>query len=258
MPNKEQLDSNISRERALLYEEQFFNENEPWSIMKKNSDRFGISPLKLELSHHLVTLIEKSLPNMKKSTETALQEVKEQMDSLPPSVSGDAKIELLQTIRHFATLINYHINALQNLKVFNQKIKKQFDQFKDTIHGTKPKFVQNKPCQDTSPSASPSSLGSFWKRSEQPKESPVPKSNLLPNHYTLEDLKQIVNNQKGKELDGYSPYGAFEYLVKKSQLEWKSHIISLLNNICGELYALLTKVADDIFGRFPNLLGQIK
>jgi hypothetical protein len=95
----------------------------------------------------------------------------------------------------------------------------------------------------------------FWKR-EVPKESPTAKKNT--SGYTINDLKQIVDSQKGKELDGYSPYGAFELLVRKSQNDWKQHVNTLLSNISNEILSLLHKLSNEIFGRFPNLNTQIK
>lgn len=104
MANKEQLLSKLSTQQLFDSEEQFFIETKPWSDFSSRS-RFGILNLKTELSRSLTKLIEQSLPKMKKSTENALLEVNELLDSFPPAVSGDVKIELLQTIRHFSTLV---------------------------------------------------------------------------------------------------------------------------------------------------------
>lgn len=103
---------------------------------------------------------------------------------------------------------------------------------------------------------------SFWKRSSDPK-SPPPSSKQdrggdVTNAFTILDLKTIVNSQKGKELDGHSPYSAFEYLVKRTQQDWKNHVISLVSNTSQELANLVIKLSEEVFGRFPNLRIQVR
>jgi hypothetical protein len=110
MASKEQMLRKLSTQQLFDSEEQFFIDTKPWSEFSKNNNRFGIMNLKTELSRSLTKLIEQSLPKMKKSTENALLEVNELLDSFPPAVSGDVKIELLQTIRHFSTLVYFIIN----------------------------------------------------------------------------------------------------------------------------------------------------
>jgi hypothetical protein len=175
---------------------------------------------------------------------------------LPPPPGADSKIELLQIIRHYSTLVSYHINAQQNLKVFNQKIKKHYESFKDAILASRPKLVCSK---STSLPTSPITT-SFWKRTSTPTDSP-PKQSFSSNSpcsFTMEELKGIVSGQKGKELDGHAPYGAFEQLVKKSQTEWKSLVSILLGNVAAELDNLTGKLMQEVFDRFPNLRVHIR
>ncbi|KAJ3000968.1 hypothetical protein HDV02_000037 [Globomyces sp. JEL0801] len=250
---------NVSDNQKL--ESKFFSNTFPWSNLRSRSDRFGISRLTIELNKLLAELIEGSLPEMKRATELALEKVVHKLDSLPPAVSGDGKIEILQTIRHFSTIVNYHINAQQNLKVFNQKIRRHYEVFRDAIISSKPKFI----CQ----SEKDSGTTSFWKKpdnSSPPRPSnnkstinaSPTRNNIKSTEFSLDDLRSIVNNQKGKELDGYSSYSAFEFMVKYSQQTWKSHATNLLVHVSKELQLLLNKLSEEVFGRFAVLKKQVK
>ncbi|KAJ3353263.1 hypothetical protein HDU91_005915 [Kappamyces sp. JEL0680] len=256
LPSKQEMEQCGTNEKVLELEESFFSASAIWGPIRNRSDRFGIVSLRLELGSLLTGLIESSLPYMKHSTEAALDEVNQALDSMPPIPGGDGKIELLQTIRHFSTLVNYHINAQQNLKVFNQKIRRHYDSFKESVLQTRPKYIH----RDTAaPAAAPVSSGGFWKRSDPPKVSPKSSpDNSSSQLLSLDDLKAIVNGQKGRELDGHSPYGAFEHLVKKSQTDWRAHALTLIANVSNELGNLLAKLCEEVFGRFPNLRVQVR
>ncbi|KAJ3274056.1 hypothetical protein HDV01_003549 [Terramyces sp. JEL0728] len=253
LPSKVQMVKVQNPEDMFKLENDFFSTTAPWNTLKSRSDRFGIPDLRNELSRLLSVLIESSLPDMEHSTEVELQKVNQILDSLPPPIGEDGKIELLQTVRHFSTLVNYHINAQQNLKVFNQKIRRQFETFRDVILNGKPTLVVEK-----SPQSSANGSPSFWKRSDI--TPPSQKSSVSGRSFeiTVDELRTIVNGQKGRELEGYSSYGAFEHMVKKFQHDWKQHATTLLINISSELSGLLTKLSEEVFGRFSNLKGQIR
>jgi hypothetical protein len=242
LPDKSQLKENPNLQQKLESEKEFFSSNAPWSLMKIN--RFGVPKLRSELNHLLTRLIESSLPEMKKATQQQLEQASMELDSLPPPIGKDYKIELLQTVRHFSTITNYHLQAQQNLKVFHQKVKKHYESLKENILSTRPTF-SNEDRKEPS---------SFWKRSN---ESVKPPKKDASNVYYLDDLRAITNNQKGKELDGYSPYGALEFVVKKSQQEWTVHVELCLQQVARELLHLSAKLSSEVFGRFPKLHSQI-
>jgi hypothetical protein len=242
LSNKAELSKHLTVEQKLEAEKHFFKTSEPWCLMKSN--RFGIPRLRAELNLLLTRLIESSLPEMKTATKEQLEHTNQELELLPPPIGKDYKIELLQTLRHFSTITKYHINSEQNLKVFNQKVKKHYEQFKENLLSTRPTFCAE---EQKEPS-------SFWKKSSE-NVKPVKKdsSNVL----YLDDLKAISNNQKGRELDGYSPYGALEFIIRKSQQEWMHHIEICLQMVGKELLNLISKLTTEIFSRFPRLHSQV-
>ena len=50
-----------------------------------------------------------------------------------------------------------------------------------------------------------------------------------PRCLTLDDVKRIVDSQKGRELQGYSPYGAFSFIVAQCQQEWDARATECLS-----------------------------
>jgi hypothetical protein len=75
---------------------------------------------------------------------------------------------------------------------------------------------------------------------------------------SISDLKRIIDSQKGRELHGYSPYGAFSHLIQAYQEDWSKLATNLLNAVALELQNLVQKIAKDIFGRFIHLSSQLK
>lgn len=109
-------------------ESEYFKSTHPWSSVRLTSNRFGIPALRAELCRLLANLVEISIPEMKKTAHAAMDEANTLLESLPSSID-DEKIELLQSIRKFCTLVGSHIRADQNLKSFNHKIRKHFEVF---------------------------------------------------------------------------------------------------------------------------------
>ena len=238
-----------NHQQALILELEFFK-SDPWATLQLKTDRLGVPHLSREISRLLANLIESSLPELKSMTEKYLDETRRILDTIPPPIGGEGKIELLQTIRHFCTLVNYHIHSQQNLKSFHQKIRKHFEAFYEAIQCTRPELVQQK-AKPASTSLASTLLG--FSKAEDPKK--VKESGL---QYTLADLKQLVSQQRGRELDGMYSYGAVEALVTKCQDEWKTYSSQLLHHVSQELKNLLNGLGEDVFSRFENLHGQIR
>ncbi|KAJ3319684.1 hypothetical protein HDU76_000474 [Blyttiomyces sp. JEL0837] len=75
---------------------------------------------------------------------------------------------------------------------------------------------------------------------------------------TISDVRRVIEAQKGRELQGTLPYGAFTFLVAGFQEEWGRLVSVCLGNVANEVQALVTKLNDETFGRFVNLHGQVR
>jgi hypothetical protein len=232
---------------------------EPWCTLKRNIDKFGIPKLRIELSKLLTGLVDFSLPQMKQKTEASLSEINQILDTIPAPIGENSKLELLSALRHFATLVTYHINALQNLKVFNQKIRRHYEIFRDAVLATRPKFIHEKPSASLKDTVTSTASQFFWKKPEtpSPKTAPLRDPSTSPLTFSLSELRALVNFQKGRELEGYSPYGAFEHLVKKFQGDWRGYATTLITSVNAELANLTSKLTNEVFGRFSFLKGQV-
>ncbi|KAI8804707.1 P-loop containing nucleoside triphosphate hydrolase protein [Cladochytrium replicatum] len=310
-PSKAELDEHISPEDARRREMDFFNSTKPWADLRAQSDRFGVDVLRRELSRQLTLLTDHSLPEIKAKAEKAMQATVADLQKLPPSVSPEnARIELLQMVRHFSTLVNQNISAQQDFKVFFQRVRAHFDEFMEAVSTTRPVFLLDrkssapKEIATASPSTQhatlslslPSLLPSFLTSStdekkklaekaaaaaaEKEKEkSPTPppttpgattyslNGNILTDGEKLldvtkpisfMDIRRVIDGQKGRELHGYSPYGAFAFVVNSFQEEWNKYAINCLAAVSNELHLLIAKVTDEVFGRFVNLTGQMR
>ncbi|KAI8819361.1 P-loop containing nucleoside triphosphate hydrolase protein [Fimicolochytrium jonesii] len=282
-PSKADLDRNITFDEARKMEEAFFSGQAPWSTIRRQLDRFGIDSLRRELSRQLTMLTEMSIPDMQSRTEEAIQATVVELNNLPPSLGENSRIELLQMVRHFCTLVNYNVTAHQDFKQFYQQIRKHFDVFREAVASTRPQFAMSHGKGGVAPATAIASLSTSisssissvvgWgtgfdpRRAEIPgnkqakKESgPVPEATEVDSKkpITVHDVRRIIDAQKGRELQGYSAYDAFTYVVSMFQEEWAKDGQMCLAAVNHELHTLIGKLTDDVFGRFANLQGQVR
>ncbi|KAH6592521.1 hypothetical protein BASA61_004546 [Batrachochytrium salamandrivorans] len=341
---KAELATGKSFEEARQLEESFFSHCQPWASMRrKSNNRFGVPALRIELNRLLTNLVDMSLPHIKSLTETAIGVAIAELGQIPPALGDNARIELLQMIRHYCTLVTLNINAQNDFKLFYQKVRGCFETLRDRIVATRPQFDlerkgysatsshssgngsgvhsgsdSNSPSQVIPPSTPPSSgrrdtTASSWsaaaaaassfslassismvipnrflstlgqnaqgsnspplvdplasKRTHSPRPAKSSAWNAsdaescqlnLRRPLTLGDLQRIVNAQKGRELNGYSPYGAFTFLVATCQGEWQKFAVECLTNVSQELGRLLFDLTEQVFGRFANLQSQLR
>jgi GTPase SAR1 family protein len=258
LPSKVQHPCQLTWDEMIRLENEYFMMNEPWAIIKKL--RLGVPALRDELSNLLFKLIVNSIPELIHTTKRHLQLVKyvsfkveQRLEEFPPVVSSNIQLELLQSIRHFSAVIGYHINAEQNLKVFVQKIRRHYEQFKCNILATKPMFIfpselsLNEGSKQQPKSWFGSSSPSTTLNSPKLKQTPA-----APLKYTIADAESIIQSQRGKELDGY-PHSAITFLLKQSLAPWSHIQQELCQSVHADLNSLITKLSKDMFHRFPNL-----
>ncbi|KAI8923099.1 P-loop containing nucleoside triphosphate hydrolase protein [Entophlyctis helioformis] len=291
--SKSEIASGKTLDDARMLEDSFFNSTEPWAALRRKSDRFGVPALRTELSRLLASLIDASLPHMKALTEEAIEAVMLELSQIPAAPSENARIELLQMIRHYCALVTYNINAQHDFKLFYQKVRGHFEVWRDRVGSTRPTFdlerkgfnatavasVSPSSTQYSAPetktsrsastsssasamaSASAASPSSSWasRGSASLSNGPIELAKLdARKHLTLGDLRRIIDAQKGRELQGYSPYSAFTFLVSACQEDWNKHAAACMAAVSQELSILLTELTEKVFGRFANLQGKLK
>ncbi|KAI9096930.1 P-loop containing nucleoside triphosphate hydrolase protein [Phlyctochytrium arcticum] len=325
-PTKADLDHGVSFDEARKMEESFFANQAPWSNIRRQLDRFGIDSLRRELSRQLTMLTEMSIPEMQSRTEEAIQATVAELNSLPPSLGDNSRIELLQMIRHFCTLVTYNVTAHQDFKQFYQLVRVHFDTFREGVANTRPLFAMatgKSAASSASITSLPASMASSltssllgWRNSDnglaaqqaataakeqqqqtgatskqQGKRGSVagptspadhtsstsgaqhrtsmdahrpsaahhqPQTHEHKKPLTVADVRRIIDAQKGRELQGYSAYDAFTYLVTGFQEDWSRLGQVCLSAVSRELHVLVGKLTEEVFGRFVNLQGQVR
>ncbi|KAL2911200.1 hypothetical protein HK105_209351, partial [Polyrhizophydium stewartii] len=335
--SKAEIAAHKTFDDARHIEAAFFDTTQPWAALRRRADRFGVPALRAELSRLLTALAETSLPRIKQLAEEAISAAVDELGQMPPAISQDSRIELLQMIRHFCALTTLSINAQSDFKTFYQRVRVHLEHFRERIAATRPKFALDKkglsatqppaghdgadasaagpaaarsqmlpqlprPSEfgltglagaattslassismviprfggfgfsspSPSPSASPSRPGSPADSASVPspprtaKPPPGQAGELLGRvdtrkPMTLGDLRRIIDSQKGRELQGYSPYSAFTFLVSACQEDWEKHAARCMAAVSKELAALVNELVDKVFGRFSNLQSQLR
>ncbi|KAJ3086674.1 hypothetical protein HK102_012735, partial [Quaeritorhiza haematococci] len=306
-PSKTDREKNITNEKAREMEMAYFSEEMPWAALRHQLDRFGIDSLRSELSRQLSMLTDSSLPSIRTKVEESLQAVSAELATIPPPLNDNARIELLQLIRHFVTIVESNLSAHQEHRQFYQKVRQHFEVFRMNVAKTRPQFVVEKKtvsaggaslsipggglASSISSSISSVLIGGWVSGDDSRKRdsgrsstSNGPLSSLANTANTTSlstssnstngplidtyldttkpistsDLLRIIESQKGRELQGMLPYGAFSFLISSFQRDWAKHAEACLVGISQELHVLLNKLTDEVFGRFSNLHSQVR
>ncbi|KAJ3119581.1 hypothetical protein HK098_005317 [Nowakowskiella sp. JEL0407] len=279
-PSKADLDRGVTLEEARKMEAEFFSTAVPWvSLSSQYGHRFGTEHLRNELSRQLSISIDSCIPDMKLKTEEFLQKTNTEIMKLPPRINKEnARYELINLIRQFCSNVGNNISAHLEFKEFYQKVKGHFEVFKQNVMDTRPVFVFDEKKAGGSSSSSlmpslPSLLPSFLSSSDDSKRSSTLKQKQnsptspslnredlidVSRPISLSDLRMVIESQKGRELQGYTPYSAFEFMVLSFQKHWAKFAAQCVLNISSELHLLTSKLVDESFGRFANLQGKLR
>ncbi|KAI8846380.1 P-loop containing nucleoside triphosphate hydrolase protein [Chytridium lagenaria] len=275
-PNKADLDRNISFDEARAKEETFFASHTPWSSLRHQLDRFGIDSLRREMSKQLAVLTDLSLPDMKLRTEEVMQATSFELSKLPAPLSDNSRIELLQMIRHFTTVLNYNLSAHQDFKGFYQRIRSHFETFRRSIYSSRPVFALDRK-QPSSLSSShgsssltssvSSAISSVWSTiSSDDKKKDTSKASSGSSaatgkatvSATEKPHRKIIDSQKGSRVARILSIWSLTFIVAGFQEEWNKYAVACLSNVSHELHTLIQKLTEEVFGRFTNLHGQVR
>lgn len=275
-PSKDELDRGITSQEAKEKEMRFFSTEKPWADLSY-MNRFGMDALRNELGQQLSLLSDAAIPELKVKAEAALTKNAKELSRLAPALSDNPRIELLSLVRQFSTLIHQHITASHEYRIFYQKVRQHFEDFKVALGDTKPIFsmadIEKSPRSSLLASTLSSVMPAGWVSNDDSARKPSPPTptriqgspvtietlSLDPHKpMTCTDLRRIIDSQKGRELHGYSPYTAFSYLVSGYQEDWEKLSNKLMAAVSMELLNLMDQLNSEVFGRFFHLSSQVK
>lgn len=246
-PTKKELDAQISFQEARKTEILFFSNTFPWSQCSfEAKSRMGVSNLRTALSVQLTELIETSLPSMRLKVQELIEKYTELLSALPEPLMYNPKIEILNRIKKFGQVSKDITEARGLHKDFYQTISNHFKGFIEELNLTRPVLV-------------------LPKEADFQSESDIETSNYVhygkkirPSQFTPSFLKELIENQKGREFSHFIKFEALQIVIETCQKNWKDNTLTCLENVERELKSSLNKEIDGLFSRFKKLNNKVK
>ncbi|CAG8449196.1 7137_t:CDS:2 [Gigaspora rosea] len=267
-PSKRQLNEGISFEEAREDENRFFENEEPWNRFHMQ-ERIGIKNLQNKLSKLLIKAIKRELPNILKSVNEQLDEIRQRLSLLPkPILLDNPKMELVRMVQTCFT------NIKSDIKLWNE-LNKQFEQFRDEFYNLRPIFVVGCIVDDATKKSSPAKFDLLKEKGEYPTpdHGNVPnvpnssRSNTRSNNNVgtdqLEEVKgsditEIMRTARGILLPGFIPYPAVAMIIQNRKKKWNRPSTDCLNAVHRIMIELVDNTLENTFLRFPKLVMLMK
>ncbi|KAH7908747.1 P-loop containing nucleoside triphosphate hydrolase protein [Hygrophoropsis aurantiaca] len=241
LPDDEDRARRLSRIQCQQREEQFFDETPPWCEVQDRG-RFGIPAFVADISQLLIQLIEDTLPEHKRTVEKLLADCTKELESLPPPLVSDPKIEVLMRVNAFCESFKGAVDGSSD-KTLAQRNRALYSQFKRDIRGTAPDFRPFSDPQD-------------YTRIEPDHEDWESPDDYVPNPNVqtmgLQEVKEFLRSI-GWELPNNIPFEAKKVLIHQFLDLWMEPTTRCFDSINIVLSEVVDTLVKAHFGRFKAL-----
>ncbi|CAG8700870.1 18172_t:CDS:2 [Dentiscutata erythropus] len=224
-PTKVQRAENITFEEARLVENEFFEQEEPWNSFYLR-ERIGVKNLQNKLSELLIKSIKRGLPGIRKDVEEKLDEI----------------------IKEKTTCLNDQTELWKSLN-------NQFVQFKEEFYALHPIFLIGCNVNGYKQKTSDAKFDMLEDFIEDRKSNT---STGKLQQITEAQVTEIIRNARGRLLPGSIPYSAAQTMIQEIQVKWKKPAINCLNAVYEIMIKSVNEVVENIFSRFPGLVGRME
>ncbi|KAF0427645.1 P-loop containing nucleoside triphosphate hydrolase protein [Gigaspora margarita] len=257
-PSKKQLNDGITFEEAREAEIRFFETDEPWNRFHMQ-ERIGIKNLQNKLSKLLIKAVKRELPNILRSVNEKLEEVRQRLSGLPkPILLDDPKMELIRMVQTCFT------NIKSDIKLWNE-LNKQFEQFREEFYNLRPIFIVGCIVDEATKKSSPAKFDLLKEKGEYPTidngngpSSSRPNSRPNNNNQLEEikgsDISDIMKEARGILLPGFIPYPAVAMIINNRKTKWNRPSNDCLNAVHRIMIELVDNTLESTFYRFPKLV----
>ncbi|RIA95863.1 P-loop containing nucleoside triphosphate hydrolase protein [Glomus cerebriforme] len=243
-PKPKELKDGITFDKARKNEMRFFEEEEPWRSFHLR-DRLGVNHLQKKLSDLLIHAIKRTLPSIRKEIEDKLENIHDELKQIPEQLGENPRIELFRMTKKCADSIREEVTCSNDQTDLWQEINKGLKNFKYNLCSTRPIFEIGGQRFDI--------LQEFIKSTNEFDDKD---DELLIISETY--VADIVNKARGRLLPGFTPYSAVVSLIKMLQKKWKTPALDCLHEINEIMAQHVNDSTDNIFSRFPSLIGRMK
>ncbi|XP_064595685.1 interferon-induced GTP-binding protein Mx-like [Liolophura sinensis] len=219
------VDKKQTLQEAIQDEKDFFEYHDKFRDLSQ--EQRGIPSLAIKLTTELVDQIKKIVPELKKDVKMLLDETREKLrilgEGLPESKEGRQSV-LLETATNFTSFLlmlargDYATKMTPDMRLLTV-IRKKFDTFGIQAKG------------------------------QAPRDGDIS---------LIEDIKEQIQDYRGRELPNFIMYPMFEALVRDVVSKMKDPSIYCLKDVDKSIEKVLNKLCEKYFGRFPRIIGEVK
>ncbi|KAF8579720.1 hypothetical protein K439DRAFT_370392 [Ramaria rubella] len=222
-PDDAERAAGITHKDACIEEARFFETTDPWksSTHKQN---LGVPRLAEKLSALLSQRIAQSLPRIRETLLTALENTNKDLANLPQALTGNPSTKIFYLINQFCKDLQAYVDGARGAETLIQQSSKEYNAFKKAILSTAP-----------GPPVDPFSH--------------IP----LPLDPYLEDIRMQISIAKTRELPNNVPYHAKLQLIDRFTQKWFGPADKCLEGVREKTVIKVLELLQHHFKRFSRL-----
>ncbi|CAG8835344.1 34082_t:CDS:2, partial [Racocetra persica] len=179
------------------------------------------------------------------------------LEKLPMQLSDNPRIDLFRLIKNCSTIIKEKTACSNNQIELWKSLNNQFVQFKVEFYAFRPIFSID--YSNNYIGERPSGIIDILK--DFIEDCPTDKSNISTDQLqqlTEAQVTEIIRNARGRLLPGFIPHSAVQTVIQAHQSQWKKPAINCLNAVYEIMIKVVNETIENIFSRFPGLVGRME
>ncbi|CAE6540893.1 unnamed protein product [Rhizoctonia solani] len=245
-PSARQLAAGMSWSEARELDEKYFQDTAPWSTIEEEwRKRLGCSNLISHLGDTLAKVILSRLPHICDEVDRLIALNVSQLESIPPPPSLDPLAEVLQLVNSFTRDVTHHVqgDARSGRSGLVQSLVISAKAFQEDLRMITPVFQPTNKGENTEAPGTPNFLppGEQW-----------PSRSEKGLTYWLDDVVELAEGARTRELPGEFPFAVTEELVTRTMELWRQPVKDVFGRAERIFVQRLTALVEIHFGQHAH------
>lgn len=245
-PSARQLEAGMSWSEARELDEKYFQDTAPWSTIEAEwRNRLGCSHLISHLGETLGKVILSRLPHICDEVDRLIALNASQFESIPPPPSLDPLAEVLQLVNSFTRDLTQHVQGdpRSGRSGLVQSLVISAKAFQEDLRKITPVFQPTNKSDNAGAVDAPNFLppGEQW-----------PSNSEMGLTYWLNDVVELAEGARTRELPGEFPFAAIEELVTRTSGLWRQPVKAVFGRAERVFVQRLTLLVEAHFGQHAH------
>ncbi|CAE7101688.1 unnamed protein product [Rhizoctonia solani] len=245
-PSARQLEAGMSWSEARELDEKYFQDTAPWSTIEEEwRKRLGCSNLISHLGETLGKVILSRLPHICDEVDRLIALNASQLESIPPPPSLDPLAQVLQLVNAFTRDVTHHVQGdpRSGRPGLVQSLVISAKAFQEDLRQITPVFQPTNKTENAGALDTPNFLppGEEW-----------PSRSEKGLTYWLEDVVELAEGARTRELPGEFPFAVTEELVTRTLELWRQPVRDIFGRAERVFVQRLTTLVETHFGQYTH------